>query len=298
MGRLSHIAMIGAPAVCYLASFVFSLAALRGGERLKALGQRSLQIGLALQTAALFWMLAATFVSGPIPFTGLGAALYLIAWGTLAALLFWQPRYSLFPAPQFLLPLVIALLAASGTVGGEGREAGALAGGGVILLALHAVGLLLAVGVLLAAVAVSLMYLWQQRALNRRPLGRLHRFLPPLESLEKVHFLSLSAGFVLLLAGTASGLMLAHQRWKGIWASDPSVLLTLLTVLWFGVILLVQRSIGLRGRRAAWLTAIGFFILLFTVVGIIFWFPRGKHPFLEKPLDQNVNTSYLMYYIR
>lgn len=253
-----------------------------------ALWQSAFRFGLLAHTLAIAWLLASAWRRGAVPLSGLDAALLLAGWGMAAVLVFCGRRREWPPVAAALLPLVMAMQLGAVWAGGKGALLAPLLAQQQLFFVLHAAALSLALGVLCSALALSFLYLWQHRALQRRPLGGGYRALPPLETLERGQRFCQGAGFVLLLLGTVSGLILAHYRWLGFWAADPVVLFTLLALFWYGLLLLLQSAFGWRARRGAWLALLGFALLLFTIAGILFWFPKGRHPVLE--ISCNTNT--------
>ncbi len=116
----------------------------------------------------------------------------------------------------------------------------------------------------LAIAAVLAMFLWaQERALRRRQLRAWLRALPPLTELETLLFRCIGAGFVLLSATLLTGalfvenLLAQHLVHKTV--------LSALSWLVFGALLLGRRRQGWRGTRAVgWtLAAMALLVLAF-----------------------------------
>jgi len=146
---------------------------------------------------------------------------------------------------------------------------------------LHTWCSLLSYGAFLAAFAAGVLFLIQERQLKRKTMGVLFRRLPALESLDRVNFCAISAGFGLLTIGATSGFIesaLLRGRW---WTGDPKEYLTVL--LWAGYLVLwaLRRRATLRGRRVALLSIAGFSLVLFTFVGAGRLVP-SLHPFVRR----------------
>jgi len=133
-------------------------------------------------------------------------------------------------------------------------------------LQLHALLALLAYATLAVSAVLALMLWLQDGALRRRQLGSpLLRLLPPLVELEALLFRSIGAGFALLSAALLSGalfvddLLAQHLAHKTV--------LSVLSWLVFGALLLGRRLYGWRGRRAVRLTLGAMLLLLLAFFG-------------------------------
>ncbi|MEM1023259.1 MAG: cytochrome c biogenesis protein CcsA [Myxococcota bacterium] len=123
----------------------------------------------------------------------------------------------------------------------------------------------------LTAGIVSLLYLVQERRLKRRkakfvPDGPYR--LPPLEVLDQLSLRLLQFGFPLLTIGLLTGSLYGRQYWGSYWIWDGKNTLALIIWLLYAVLLHFRLSIGWRGRRVAYLTVIGVFATLVSMVGV------------------------------
>lgn len=125
---------------------------------------------------------------------------------------------------------------------------------------------LLGLSGLALAVAGSLLYLWTERQLKRRPLrASLSRALPPLETLDRMTYLALIFGFPLLTLGLLIGFYRAGLQWGEVGLQDPKILLAVVTWALYLVLLFVRWSSGWRGRRSA------LFILICFLAAVAGW---------------------------
>lgn len=134
--------------------------------------------------------------------------------------------------------------------------------------ALHMVCALLSYVAFLVAFISGLLFLIQERQIKRKTLGALFHRLPSLETIDRVNFMAITAGFVLLSLGTALGfaaMKAAVGRW---WINDPKQHLTV--ALWAAYALLwwLRSKAALRGHRVALLSIIGFGLTLFSFFGV------------------------------
>jgi len=142
-------------------------------------------------------------------------------------------------------------------------------------IAFHVVMLLVAYAALLFSILSSFLYLiqekrlkskdWAKAGVTARPKTRPRGFLtwlPPLATMDKVTQSTLQIGFVCMTAGLFAGSVVAQEQVGIGYFADPKVLLSF--VMWglYVTILFVRRSVGLRGRRAAWVTSSVFVVML------------------------------------
>ncbi|MFZ5635283.1 MAG: cytochrome C assembly family protein [Pseudomonadota bacterium] len=130
-------------------------------------------------------------------------------------------------------------------------------------LQLHAWCALLAYATLALASLLALLLWVQERALRRRRLHGWLRALPPLVELETLVFRSIGVGFVLLTATLLTGVLFVEDLMAQHLAHKT--LLSVLSWLTFGGLLLGRRRYGWRGARAVrWtLAAMALLVLAF-----------------------------------
>lgn len=139
-------------------------------------------------------------------------------------------------------------------------------------------------GLLLSA-QLAVLYLLQERRLKRRhgkPESPLLSFLatdriPPLETLDHLITLSMSAGFVAITLAVVAGSSWAFIELGTRWVGQPKIMVSLLTWVFYLSMVYLRISSGWRGRKAA--------ILSLTVLGFaaLTWAAHvGLQPLLEK----------------
>lgn len=135
-------------------------------------------------------------------------------------------------------------------------------------LLIHVVLALMGNGVFALLAISGLMYLLQERLIKTKQIGRIHKLLPSLETLDVINRHGLPVGFCLLTLGIISGALWAGSAWGFYWSWDPKETWSLIT--WFAYAAMVHQrlALGWRGRRAAVFSIIGFTLVLFTFVGV------------------------------
>jgi ABC-type uncharacterized transport system permease subunit len=142
-------------------------------------------------------------------------------------------------------------------------------------IAFHVVMLLVAYAALAFAILSSFLYQIQEKRLKNkdwakagvgggaRPRGFM-TWLPPLATMDQITTSTLRIGFVCMTVGLFAGSVIAQEQVGIGYFADPKVLLSF--VMWglYVAILFIRRNVGLRGRRAAWVTS-GVFVVMLCV---------------------------------
>ena len=126
----------------------------------------------------------------------------------------------------------------------------------------------LGMATLVVALAMSVIYLFQDRALKSRRTLRLLERLPSLDRCDHIGFQSLTTGFILLSLGILAGFVvneLVHGRF---WLLGIKQYLALLAWIVFAGVLSARMKLGFRGRKSAYLTIAGVMLGLLTVAGM------------------------------
>jgi ABC-type uncharacterized transport system permease subunit len=121
-------------------------------------------------------------------------------------------------------------------------------------LTMHIVFVLLGYALLAFAVAGSLLYLFQERALKARKPRTLSSRLPALGTLDDLIYKSMSIGFVLITLGVVAGSTWAFIELKTDWIRQPQIALSMFTWAVYLALVFLRTSAGWRGRKAAILT--------------------------------------------
>ena len=216
-----------------------SLAAARRDPPLLAL--LMLLGGLGLHGAGL-----AVFTAryGDLPLVGLGPSLSTLALLTALSLLLAGALKEARSLGVVVLPLVAALCLAALVLGITPADE-ALRFGGVWFL-FHVVPSLLGYAALALAFAAGLLYLLQFRELKGKRFGRMFRFFPSLETLDRVGRRALVTGFVALTLGLLAGTVWV-TRFAETHGLTPKIAWGVLTWVIFAAALLARRR-GVAGE--------------------------------------------------
>lgn len=193
------------------------------------------------------------------------AGLFFLVWWIYDAI-----SLGIFALPAtFLLVLVPAL--------GPGRYVFPSEGVRTSWLVAHIVALMLAYAALCFSLLASLMYLVQEHRIKSKlkpggdskwvPLD----WLPPLDTLERIAHATLEFGFPCMTVGLVIGSVLVQETAVGAsYFLDPKVLASFVSWLVYVLLLLVSRSAGLRGRKAAYLSGAVLVVMMAVWVANLF----------------------------
>lgn len=181
----------------------------------------------------------------------------------------------------FILPLLAALQAIPATMpAAEPRNP--------ILespwFGVHVSSLLFSYASFALAAVLGITYVLQFKEIKAKHLGFFYTRLPPLTVLDEMNLRAVKIGWIFLTIGLITG---------GIWASqleptgsaaasrmsigDPKIFVAVLSWAVYSFELYAQRAIGWRGRRAAWLSAVGFCIVLLNFVPVSYFFTTSHN---------------------
>ena len=230
----------------------------RPGVALIAAAVAAHAVGLVVFTAAY----------GELPLVGLPASLstfaFLVGTCLLAAALVSESR----PIGLVLAPIIALLLAAVVALGiaptGEELEFRG------VWFALHVVLAFIAYAAMAVAFAASLLYLQQFRELKDKRFGKVFRFVPSLETLDRLAARSLLIGFPALTFALGLGWAWTIRFRHSMNMDDPKVLWAAFSWLAFAVALISRRGHLDVERRAARVTVTAFaaIVVVFVVLRI------------------------------
>jgi ABC-type transport system involved in cytochrome c biogenesis permease subunit len=212
--------------------------------------------------AHYFALLERSTVANTIPYDDLYGSMSLFAWllgvTYLGLELFHRQR----SVGAFVALLMFAWMAILG--GFAPHEAAAPPPARGPLFAFHVTLNIWAYAAFALSFVLSVVYLVQDRMLrSRRPGAAFWRF-PALEVLDRMSRSSVFVGLAALAFGVGSGLVWEHRLYGAYGWSDPKVVVTLVIVGVYVAYLLLSRTAGWRGSRAALICALNFAIVLFS----------------------------------
>ncbi len=254
--------------------FLMNMATARKDVERWAMGILSAGLGLHTVYLAYRW-----WISGHAPIVNLHESLSFFAWFVTLAFLALQFRYKLKSLGAFVAPIVSVLLIVSYSQSNKIMSLPPSLKS--FWLPVHA-GICIASYALFAtAAAIAMMYLLQEKNIKSKRFNRLFERLPSLDGLDAMIGRCINIGFPLLTLGIITGSIWAESAWGAYWSWDPKETWSLVTWFFYAALLHQRLTVGWRGRRAAIMTIISFFILLFTFLGVNLLLP-GQHSYATR----------------
>jgi cytochrome c-type biogenesis protein CcsB len=265
------VTLLKVTAILYLlasASFVVYIFLVR--ESISSLSPILLLTGFVVHTAALGVHFLQTGYPGVAQFR---EALSFYAWLLVAGYLLIQLKYRLGILGAIIAPLAFLMTLAAFAFGTAGDELPPALK--TYWLPVHVTLAFLGNAVFALAFGVSLIYLFQENYLKRKKVTAVIKRFPSLEALDKLNYLLLVWGFPLMTLGILTGSMWAGIHWGNYWSWEPREISSGIVWLLYAVLLHGRITAGLRGKKAALLTMVGFAVVL----GYFLW---GDSLFLSR----------------
>jgi cytochrome c-type biogenesis protein CcsB len=195
-----------------------------------------------------------------------------IGWAVVAYFLVIRWRTRVRALATFVLPLVFLFTLVSLLLP-EPAISPALAGAidaspfTRVIFPLHVTLILFSYAAFFLTFIGGVMYLMQEHELKAKTFGAVFYRLPALNTCDELGYRSQTIGFVLLTLGMITGIIWNNQRDGRFWHYDPKEVLALTT--WFVYLFMMHYRLtaGWRGKRIAWLSVVGFVVVLCTWIG-------------------------------
>ena len=134
----------------------------------------------------------------------------------------------------------------------------------------HVITCFLCYAAFAVACGVSIMYLIKARseAKGNEAAGGLMSQFPPTRVLDDLNYKAIMVGFPLLTLGIITGAAWANYAWGTYWSWDPKETWSLIVWFIYAAFLHARFTKGWVGKRAAWLSIIGFAATIFCYLGV------------------------------
>lgn len=151
----------------------------------------------------------------------------------------------------------------------------------------HVSSLLFAYASFGLAGVLGLTYVLQFTEIKKKHLGYFYTRLPSLQVLDVMNWRAVTVGWAFLTLGVAVGFVWTMQaratapespNLQAMSLDDPKVFMALVTWAVYSFAIVARRTLGWSGRRAAWLSALGFAIVLLNFVPVSY-FVTTSHTF-------------------
>ncbi|MCF6266995.1 MAG: c-type cytochrome biogenesis protein CcsB [Desulfuromusa sp.] len=232
-------------------------------------------VGFLIQTTALGlrWYESYQILGqdGRAPMTNLYESVVFFAWSILLIYLLMDWKYKQRTIGAFVLPIALfsMLWAQMSLHAGIDPLVPALQSN---WLTYHVITCFLGYAGFAFAFGVSIMYLIkigkEEKHQGDKPMGEVLGLFPPTKVLDDMNYKAIMIGFPLLTLGIITGAAWAYYAWGTYWSWDPKETWSLIVWFLYAAFLHARFTRGWVGRRAAWLSVIGFAATLFCYLGV------------------------------
>jgi ABC-type uncharacterized transport system permease subunit len=181
----------------------------------------------------------------------------LFAFLIAVTFLFLNWRFKFRSLGVFLFPLVFVMTMAAAMQGNGAGWSGPTVRGA--WLTLHVVLVLLGYAAMVVMAIASVLYLVQEKQLKSKKQSAWFDRLPPLGTLDEFISNSMGIGFVLITLGVITGSSWAYIEFGTRWISDPKIVISFVTWLFYLLMVFMRWTAGWRGRKAAILALVVLF---------------------------------------
>jgi ABC-type transport system involved in cytochrome c biogenesis permease subunit len=130
-------------------------------------------------------------------------------------------------------------------------------------------------------------YMLQFKEIKKKQLGYFYTRLPSLQILDAMNARAVTVGWLFLTIGVVVGVLWTAQarsispentNLQAMSFADPKIFIAFLTWMVYSFAVFARRTMGWNGRRAAWLSAVGFAIVLLNFLPVSY-FVTTSHTF-------------------
>jgi cytochrome c-type biogenesis protein CcsB len=232
-------------------------------------------VGFLIQTTALGLRWYESYqilgVDGRAPLTNLYESVVFFAWSILLIYLLMDWKYKQRTIGAFVLPIALfsMLWAQMRLHAAIDPLVPALQSN---WLTYHVITCFLGYAGFAVAFGVSVMYLMkigkEEKHQGDKPMGGILGMFPPTKVLDDMNYKAIMIGFPLLTLGIVTGAAWAYYAWGTYWSWDPKETWSLIVWFIYAAFLHARFTRGWVGRRAAWLSVIGFAFTIFCYLGV------------------------------
>ena len=262
------------PFALYIAAFVPYL--WHFARRQPAVGRAATALLVAAALTHTFVVGMQTMEAGHVPVTNASSAISTVVWLLALAYLYVEMTTDERAMGAFILPLIIALQIIPVLHPLVEDRAPVLQGP---LFGLHVLSLLAAYASFALACVIGVTYVLLFKEIKAKHLGFFYARLPSLQVLDSMNQRIIVFGWLCLTIGIVVGTIWASQaqayagdpRVQAMSLQDPKIFVALVCWAVYSFEVFAARRMGWGGRRTAYLSAVGFAIVLLNFVPISYF---------------------------
>ena len=260
--NLIPLALYGAALVAYSWHF---------GQRHRAAGQAATTLLVAGALAHTFVIGMQTMEVGHVPVTSASSAISTFVWLLVLAYLYTEMTTEERAMGAFILPLVVGFQVIPALQPGIEERNEILRGP---LFGIHVSSLMFSYASFALACVIGVTYVLLFKEIKAKHLGFFYARLPSLQVLDTMNQRAIAVGWLFLTIGLIVGAVWTTQapahdpRVQAMSLRDPKIFVALICWAVYSFEAFAARRIGWGGRRSAYLSALGFAIVLLNLVPI------------------------------
>lgn len=258
--------------IAYLVSMLcFFVHLASRNEQAGAAGSYTAYGGLLVQTVAILlrWKESYDLGMGHAPLSNLYESVVFFAWTIILIFAVVDLKYRYRVIGAFVVPFALFGMAWAQLGLNSGIEplVPALQSNWLLY---HVVTCFLGYAAFAVACGVSIMYLIATRTglSEEGSRGAILNMFPPSKLLDVINYKAIMVGFPLLTLGIITGAAWANYAWGTYWSWDPKETWSLIVWFVYAAFLHARLTRGWVGRRAAWLSIVGFAATIFCYLGV------------------------------
>jgi len=273
--------MNAAPLALYAAALVAY--AWHFARRQAVVGRSATTLLVAAALAHTFVIGMQTVEVGHLPVAGRTSAISTFVWLLALAYLYIEMTTDERAMGVFILPLLIALQSIPAFNPMIESRSAVLQGP---LFGIHVSSLLFAYASFALACVIGITYVLLFKEIKAKHLGFFYARLPSLQVLDHMNQRAIVIGWIFLTLGLIVGAVWATQaqgyaagapQVQAMSLQDPKIFVALICWMVYSFELFAARRIGWGGRRAAYLSALGFIIVLLNFVPISYFLTKSHN---------------------
>ena len=253
--------------------------------------RRQPAIGRAATTLLLFAALSHTFVIGMqtmevrhVPFANVSRLVSTFVWLLALSYLYLELTTDERAMGVFILPILVGLQMIPVLNPGIERADPLLDSPWFWV---HIASLLFAYASFALAAMLGLTYVLQFKEIKKKQLGYFYTRLPSLHVLDAMNSRAVVVGWLFLTIGVVVGVVWTAQaralspgnvNLQEMSLDDPKIFIAVLSWAVYSFQMVARRTLGWTGRRSAWLSALGFVIILLNFLPVSY-FVTTSHTF-------------------
>jgi ABC-type transport system involved in cytochrome c biogenesis permease subunit len=253
--------------------------------------RREPAVGRTATTLLLFAALSHTFVIGMqtmdvwhVPFASPSRFVSTFVWLLTLSYLYLELTTEERAMGVFILPIVVGLQMVPVLFPGVPNENPVLDSPWFWV---HVASLLFSYASFALAMVLGVTYMLQFKEIKKKHLGYFYTRLPSLQILDAMNSRAVTVGWLFLTVGVVVGVLWTAQarsvspdntNLQAMSLQDPKIFIAILTWGVYSFAVFARRTLGWNGRRGAWLSTVGFAIVLLNFLPVSY-FVTTSHTF-------------------